>query len=108
VATHALVTGPIQGRIPVDGHPEGWVDVTPDMIFFEHDDENEAPPQLLAVAEAIENEHYRRGSHPLQLAERALQDPGQYDPEGDQPAREEHARQLADLHKRMGLRGVTR
>lgn len=56
--SHALITGPIQGRIP-DGHG-GFVDVTPDVVYLETEDE------VTAVAEAIEVEHAHRGTHPIQ------------------------------------------
>jgi hypothetical protein len=65
MATHALVTGPIVGRIPVPDHPDGHVDVTPDVLYFEHDSD-EVPAALLAVAEAIDAEHRVRGTHPEQ------------------------------------------
>lgn len=60
MAQHALVTGPIQGRIPIthDNHPEGHVDVTPDVLLFDSADE------VQAVADAIEAEHHARGTHP--------------------------------------------
>jgi len=66
VATHALYTGPIVGRIPIDhpDHPKGWVDVTPHVLLFEHDDDESLPPAMLAVAEAINAEHRVRGTHP--------------------------------------------
>lgn len=55
-----LVTGPITGRIPIDhpDHAEGWVDVTPDALEFE------TLEQAQAVADAIEDEHNFRGTHP--------------------------------------------
>ena len=57
---HALVTGPIAGRIPIkhEQHPEGYVDVTPDVVYsddLEH---------IALIAEAIEDEHRVRGTHP--------------------------------------------
>jgi hypothetical protein len=68
VATHALVTGPIVGRIPVgDGHPDDFVDVTPPVLLFEHDDDESLPPAMLAVAAAIEDEHRVRGTLPEQV-----------------------------------------
>lgn len=54
---HALVTGPITGRIP---HGKGFVDVTPDVLYLDSEDE------VAAITEAIELEHAHRGSHPLQ------------------------------------------
>ena len=58
--SHALITGPIVGRIPIDheAHPEGWVDVTPDVLMF---DDLE---RVHAIASAIEDEHRARGTHP--------------------------------------------
>lgn len=58
MAQHALITGPIQGRIP-DGSG-GFVDVTPDVVYLDTKDE------VQAVADAIEVEHAVRGSHPIQ------------------------------------------
>ena len=56
--SHALVTGPITGRIP---HGGGFVDVTPDVLMFD------TPEEAAAVAESIEAEHAVRGTHPVQL-----------------------------------------
>jgi hypothetical protein len=58
MAQHALITGPITGRIP---HGNGFVDVTPDVVYF--DSEKEAQ----AAADSIESEHLARGTHPVQL-----------------------------------------
>jgi hypothetical protein len=60
VAKHALITGPIAGRIPIKHkkHPEGHVDVTPDVLLFDDMD------HVHAVAAAIEDEHRARGTHP--------------------------------------------
>jgi hypothetical protein len=55
--THALITGPIQGRIP---NGDGFVDVTPEVVYFDSEEEAKA------AAEAIELEHAHRGSHPIQ------------------------------------------
>jgi hypothetical protein len=57
VAKHALITGPISGRIP---NGDGFVDVTPDVLLFED------PEEVNAAADAIEVEHAVRGSHPIQ------------------------------------------
>lgn len=59
---HALVTGPISGRIPTpDQAVKGdFVDVTRDVLYFD------SPQELQAVADAIEVEHYVRGTHPVQ------------------------------------------
>lgn len=70
--THALITGPIQGRIP---HGDGFVDVTPDVILLDSQEEAEA------VAEAIALEHAHRGTHPIQHECGVLDDP-QVRPEG--------------------------
>jgi hypothetical protein len=64
MAQHALITGPIQGRIP-DGNG-GFVDVTPDVLLFDNEDD------VTAAADAIEIEHAIRGSHPIQQACAAL------------------------------------
>lgn len=56
--THALITGPIQGRIP-DGKG-GFVDVTPDVLLLD------SPEEAQQVADAIEAEHAVRGTHPIQ------------------------------------------
>lgn len=74
----ALVTGlGISGRIPInhERHPEGFVDVTPPVIY------SDDPDHLQAVADAIEDEHFVRGTHPAQLAVKALDDPKQF-PDG--------------------------
>lgn len=55
--THALITGPIQGRIP---HGDGFVDVTPEVVYFDSAEEAQA------VADSIEVEHVARGTHPVQ------------------------------------------
>jgi hypothetical protein len=65
---HVVVTGTgISGRIPIShpAHPEGFVDVTPDSLEVADDG------HAKAVCDAIEAEHYVRGTHPLQLAELA-------------------------------------
>jgi hypothetical protein len=68
MAKHALVTGPIAGRIPVPSsdYPEDFIDVTPDNLYFDgSDDPADGPPKaLLAVYAAIEDEHRIRGTHP--------------------------------------------
>lgn len=66
MVVHALITGPITGRIPVEGHPDGHVDVTPEVLYFDHDSD-ETPPGLQAVADAIDVEHRIRGTHPGQV-----------------------------------------
>ena len=60
MTTHALVTGPITGRIPIShkANPEGWVDVTPDVIY------SDDPKHIDALAAAISDEHTVRGTHP--------------------------------------------
>src|SRR5689334_17915247 len=102
MATHALVTGTgITGRIPVpyDAHPDDFVDVTPDVLYFEHDS-RETPPALLAVADAIEDEHYVRGTHPIQLACKALDDPEEY-PVVTDDLREQHRALHDEVHGRV-------
>lgn len=92
--THALVTGPITGRIPtphkaIDGD---FTDVTPDVLYF--DDSKVAE----AVASAIESEHYARGSHPVQLqcAEIDRQ------PDVTDEERKQHKRLHSEVAKRVG------
>jgi hypothetical protein len=60
---HALVTGPITGRIP---HGDGFIDVTPDVLHFDSQEE------AVAAAESIGVEHAVRGTHPLQAECAAL------------------------------------
>jgi hypothetical protein len=58
---HALITGPgITGRIPVPSadYPEDFIDVTPAVLHFDSE------AQVAAVADAIEDEHRVRGTHP--------------------------------------------
>lgn len=57
MAQHALITGPISGRIP---HGDGFIDVTPDVLEFDSLDE------VKKVADSIELEHAARGTHPIQ------------------------------------------
>lgn len=59
---HAVVTGPITGRIPTpDGAiPHDFVDVTPDVLYFDTEE------LAVSVAHAIEDEHYVRDTHPVQ------------------------------------------
>jgi adenine-specific DNA glycosylase len=98
--THALVTGPIAGRVPVgDSH----VDVTPDVLYFEHDDADNPPQALLDVAAAIEDEHYVRRSHPLETECAALNEQ-----DASEEAKKAHQGRHAELHAKMTERGVTR
>jgi len=101
MTVHALVTGEtISGRIPVDGHPDGFVDVTPAVLYFEHDDD--APPDVLwKVAAAIDQEHFIRGSHPIQKACKALDDPEQY-PHVSDELRKAHQSEHKALNARLG------
>ena len=59
-AQHALITGPITGRIPIKHkrNPDGHVDVTPDVVY------SDDPAHIAVIAEAIEAEHRVRGTHP--------------------------------------------
>jgi hypothetical protein len=92
--THALVTGPIQGRIP---HGDGFVDVTPDVVMVDSVEEAHA------LAESIELEHAVRGSHPLQ-AECANLDNPELHPHGiDDKLREQHQAAHKALNKKVGL-----
>jgi hypothetical protein len=111
---HALITGVnMSGRIQVAEHPDGWVDVTPEILYFEHDS-NETPDIVHDVANAIEAEHYVRRTHPVDLACQALDDPDQYDPADPIHAavREQmiadHRAEHQALHQKMADRGVSR
>jgi hypothetical protein len=112
MAVHALVTGEsISGRIPVS-HPDipaGYIDVTPDTLYFEHDDAT-TPATLLAVAAAIEDEHYVRKTHPVDAACVALNDPDQYDQNDPavQALKVAHQAEHQALHAKMADRKVTR
>lgn len=117
MATHALVTGnTIAGRIPVDhpDHPDGFIDVTPPVLYFEHDDEDRPPDGLLAAADAIEDEHWVRQTHPVQLSLQALNDPEQYpvDTEERRAAveqlREQHWQMHAEVQRRVVARSDER
>lgn len=111
---HALVTGlTISGRIPVPEHPQGFVDVTPEILYFEHDS-NDTPDIVHHVADAIEVEHYVRKTHPIELACQALNDPAEYDP-SDPAHAAVREQMLADhqaaheaLHAKMAEKGVSR
>lgn len=94
----AIVTGPITGRIPIrhDRHPEGHVDVTPDVLY------SDDVEHLQAVAHAIEVEHHARGTHPTQLECAHLDDPTQHPHGVDQARREQHREQHAALNARVG------
>jgi hypothetical protein len=91
MAVHALITGPIQGRIP---HGDGFVDVTPDVLMFDSEDE------ARTVADSIEVEHAVRGTHPVQ------QECAVLDQHRDEfPAEAVKAHQAAHkaLNKKVGL-----
>jgi hypothetical protein len=97
VATHALVTGPISGRIPIshDRHPEGFVNVTDDVIYSDDHD------HILAVAHAIEMEHHARGSHPTQLECKHLDDVAAHPNGVDPDRRAQHRATHAALNDRI-------
>jgi hypothetical protein len=91
---HALVTGPgISGRIPIEHerHPEGFVDVTDYAIY------SDDPDHIQAIAAAIEEEHFVRGTHPAQLALKALDDQEQF-PDG---VTEEHREQAHATYREV-------
>lgn len=96
---HALVTGPITGRIPTpDKSISGdFVDVTPDVLYFDSQDE------ALAVASAIEDEHAARGSHPVQLECAYLDDPSQHPGGVPKDRIDEHRKAHKALNKKAGL-----
>jgi hypothetical protein len=92
-ADHALVTGAtITGRIP---HGDGWVDVTPDVVYFD------SHAEALAAAASIEAEHHVRGTHPLQLECQALDDPAQYPHGISDDLRAAHRAAHRELNARM-------
>lgn len=78
---HALITGDIAGPIPTPDPtiPGDFVDVTPPVLYFD------SQKTAIAVAEAIEVEHYNRGTHPIQLEcvylDTEDEHPGGVDPE---------------------------
>jgi len=92
--THALVTGPITGRIP---HGDGFVDVTPDVLLFDSADE------AAKVADAIEVEHAVRGTHPLDAECAHLDDPEAYPDGSPSEIRKAHQAAHKALKKKAGL-----
>lgn len=97
-AQHALVTGPIKGPIPTPDPaiPGDFVDVTPDVLYF--DDQATA----VAVAEAIEVEHYNRGTHPTQLECAYLNDEAEHPAGVDPDRRKAHQSAHQALTKKVG------
>lgn len=98
MAEVAVVTGPITGRIPIKHakHPEGFVDVTPYVVYT--DDLDHAH----AIADAIEVEHHVRGTHPLQTECAYLDDVTQH-PNGLDPERiKAHRAAHKALNKKVG------
>lgn len=92
--THALVTGPIAGRIP---HGDGHLDVTPDVLYFD------TLAEAKAAADSIEVEHAVRGTHPVQLECSVLDDP-EIRPEGVHPdVIKAHRAAHKALNKKAGL-----
>lgn len=94
-AEHALITGAITGRIPTPdpGIDGDFLDVTPDVLYF--DDQATA----IKVADAIEVEHYVRGSHPVQLECAAMD----AQPDITDEARAAHKKLHTKVAKRVGL-----
>lgn len=94
MAQHALITGPIDGRIP---HGDGFVNVTPDVLLFDTQEE------ATAVADSIELEHAARGTHPLQAECANLDDPALH-PDGiPDDVRKAHQSAHKALNKKAGL-----
>ena len=94
---HALVTGPINGRIP---HGDGFIDVTPDVVFLDSAEE------VAAVAESIEVELATRGEHPLQAECAVLSNADAIHPGGlsfDESVITEHQAAHKALNKKVGL-----
>jgi hypothetical protein len=97
-AKHALVTGAITGPIPTPSSKivGDYVDVTPDILFF--DDKATA----VAVAEAIEVEQYNRGNHPLQHECSYLDSEADHPNGVDEDRRKAHQAAHQALTKRVG------
>lgn len=91
---HALVTGPIQGRIP---HGDGFLDVTPDVLQFDTVEEAQA------AAESIGVEHAIRGSHPLQAECANLDDPVCFPAGAPDDVVKRHRREHKALNRKAGL-----
>lgn len=90
MAQHALVTGPISGRIP---HGDGHLDVTPDVLYFD------TPGEAQAAADSIELEHAARGTHPVQQECPVLSAHGHPDP----AVIEAHQAAHAALNQKAGI-----
>ena len=88
---HALITGPITGRIP---HGDGFHDVTPDVLMFATVEEAQA------FADSIELEHAARGTHPVQLECEVLRQHADEFPAGTVEA---HQAAHAALNSKAGL-----
>lgn len=90
---YALVTGPISGRIPTpDPAVEAdFVNVTPDVLFFDSQEE------VLRVADAIEDEHWARDTHPIQEQCRELDS----QPDISDEEREQHRALHAEIRARV-------
>ncbi len=102
MADYAVLTGAVSGNIPIthEAFPTGVVDVTPGVLMVGSQDEADA------VAAAIEKHLVRLGTHPVQLADRALRRDaktakirGVSLPDG---LRETHEQQMKDLAERTG------
>jgi hypothetical protein len=92
--THALITGPITGRIP---HGDGFADVTPDVVYLHSEEE------AVALADSIEVEHAVRGTHPLDAECAQLDDPAAH-PDGiPDEVRKAHQKAHKALRKKAGL-----
>jgi hypothetical protein len=91
---HALVTGPIQGRIP---HGDGFLNVTPDVLTFDSVEEAQA------AADSIEIEHAARGTHPLQAECSHLDDPTAFPDGAPDELLQQHRAMHKALNKKAGL-----
>lgn len=92
--THAVVTGAVVGRIP---HGDGFIDVTPDVVYVESEEEAQA------IAESIDVESAVRGVHPLQAECTHLDDPDAY-PDGiPDDVREAHQAAHKALNEKAGI-----
>ena len=92
--SHALITGPITGRIP---HGDGFIDVTPDVILLDTEEEAQA------IAESISVEHAVRHTHPLDAECADLDDPVLHPGGVPDEVRTAHQKAHKALRKKAGL-----
>jgi hypothetical protein len=93
---HALVTGPIQGFVatPSGDVDDDYVDVTPEVLYFDNQ------KTAMAVAESIEDAHWERDTHPIQVQAREIaQQPDISDEE-----KKQHAKLFKEVETRVTKR----